>query len=49
MIIFNSVVGDPMLFLTPGFGSGMEKNAEPGSEMNIPDLIFENRFWVKNT
>jgi hypothetical protein len=32
-------------------GSGMEKNPDPGSEMNIPDLIFENLkvFWVKNT
>jgi hypothetical protein len=26
----------------PEVRSGMEKNAEPGSGMNIPDLIFEN-------
>jgi hypothetical protein len=28
------------------------KNQDPGSEMNIPDHIFEslgNSFWVKNT
>jgi hypothetical protein len=37
-------------FLTPG--SGMEENSEPGSEINIPDLIFETLvsvFRVKNT
>jgi hypothetical protein len=29
-----------------------EKNPEPGSEMNIPDLIFENLvlvFWAKRS
>ena len=45
-------IRDPMLVWTwdPDHGSGMEKNPDPGSGMNIPDLIFENWesvFWVK--
>jgi hypothetical protein len=28
--------------MDPGSGSGMDKNPDPGSGMNIPDLIFEN-------
>jgi hypothetical protein len=41
----------PGAFLTARSGSGMEKNPEQGSAMNIPDLIFENFisvFWDKN-
>jgi hypothetical protein len=41
-------IRNPMLFC----GSGMGKNAGPGSEMNNPDHIFESlgtAFWVKNT
>jgi hypothetical protein len=33
-------------------GSGMEKNPDPGSGMNIPDLVFVNLlsvFRVQNT
>jgi hypothetical protein len=34
-------------FLTPG--SGIGKNPDPGSVMNILDLVFKNSFWVENT
>jgi hypothetical protein len=48
--VFLIRIRDPVLFLIPG--SGMEKNPQPGSGINIPDLIFENIvsfFWIKST
>jgi hypothetical protein len=36
----------------PDPGYGMRNNTDPGSGMNIQDLIFENLLsviWVKNT
>jgi hypothetical protein len=35
--------------LDPGYGSGMGKNPDPESKMNIPDHISETIFGVKNT
>jgi hypothetical protein len=53
-MIGSITVADPdpgsVALLTPG--SEREKKPEPGSGMNIPDLVFENLvsvFWVKNT
>jgi hypothetical protein len=45
------VLFDPWKIRDPDPGSGMEKNPERGSGMNITDLIFENLvsvFWVTN-
>jgi hypothetical protein len=53
-LIFSVACSDPVsgAFLTPGFGSGMEKNLEPVFGKNISYLILENSvsvFQVKNT
>jgi hypothetical protein len=46
--VFDSDPGDPESFLTLDPGSGMEKNSDPGSGINMPDsqLLLVGRIVV---